>query len=147
MHWVNQYIGIPYKDKGRSIQGCDCWGLVYLVLLEQWGIRVPTYTEDYTSTYAEHSGEIEGLIHSERTMWIEIPSGEEKAGDVINLRVPLRDPETGKWVSRDWHTGIVTEYGEMLHTLMGHNSALEKYRRSTWRNRIAGFFRHEQLAS
>ena len=137
MHWVNRYIGIPYADKGRTIQGCDCWGLVYLVLLEQWGIRVPTYTEDYTGTHTDHSSEVEGLIHREREMWTEIPLGSEKPGDVINLRI----------FGKDWHTGIVTEPGEMLHTMMGHNSALEKYRHSTWRNRIAGFFRHDQLAS
>lgn len=135
MHWVNRYIGIPYADKGRSIQGCDCWGLVYLVLLEQFGIRVPTYTEDYTGTHKDYSGEIESLIHNERKMWTPIPLGQEQLGDVINLRI----------FAKDWHTGIVIEPGRMLHTLIGHDSALEKYYFSTWKNRISGFYRHEQL--
>jgi cell wall-associated NlpC family hydrolase len=135
MNWVNKYIGIPYQDKGRTIQGCDCWGLVYLVLLEQWGVRVPTYTEDYTNTKKDHQGEIHDLVHRERQMWIPIQPGQEQPGDVVNLRI----------MAKDCHTGIITEPGEMLHTMMGHNSALESYRHSTWRNRIAGFFRHEQL--
>lgn len=31
--WWNEYVGLPFADKGRTREGCDCWGLVRLVPL------------------------------------------------------------------------------------------------------------------
>ena len=135
MSWVNKYIGIPYADKGRSFDGADCWGIVYLVLLHEFGVRVPTYTEDYTSTDQDCKDEIHDLVSQERQMWCMVSPGQEQPGDVINLRI----------FGKDWHTGIVTVKGQFLHTLNGHEAVVESYNSRKWKNRIAGFFRHEQL--
>ncbi len=37
-----QYIGIPYEDRGRTTEGCDCYGFIRLVLLDM-GIELPLY--------------------------------------------------------------------------------------------------------
>jgi cell wall-associated NlpC family hydrolase len=137
MHWVNKYIGIPYADKGRSFNGTDCWGLVYLVLLKEFGIRVPTYTEDYSSSNKQCRDQIQDLVKQERRMWQPVELGKEQPGDVINLRV----------MAKDWHTGIVVGNNEMLHTLAGHESVCESYLSRMWKDRIAGIYRHERLAS
>jgi len=38
-----KYLGMPYKIKGRSIDGCDCYGFVRLVLSDH-GIQIPVYS-------------------------------------------------------------------------------------------------------
>jgi cell wall-associated NlpC family hydrolase len=41
-NWAAQYVGLPFRDKGRARTGLDCYGLVVLVLREQFGVEVPS---------------------------------------------------------------------------------------------------------
>ena len=45
VNWTSRYVGIPFVDGGRGIDGLDCWGLFLLVYLEQFGIELPSYGE------------------------------------------------------------------------------------------------------
>jgi murein DD-endopeptidase len=44
---MDKYIGIPYVLGGRSYDGADCYGLVYLILQEH-GYTLPKYDITYT---------------------------------------------------------------------------------------------------
>ena len=46
----NKYIGLPYKENGRSTEGVDCWGLARLFYKHELGIELPSYTELYAGT-------------------------------------------------------------------------------------------------
>ena len=46
---VREYVGVPWLDRGRTIRGADCWGLVRLVLAGRFGVEVPSYLGDYDS--------------------------------------------------------------------------------------------------
>lgn len=39
-NWAEPYLGIPWVLNGEDRTGCDCWGLVRLVLAEQRGLRI-----------------------------------------------------------------------------------------------------------
>ena len=41
--WVNQYVGIEFVDGGSSLAGADCWGVLEMVLAQQFDITLPAY--------------------------------------------------------------------------------------------------------
>ena len=54
----SDYIGIPYKERGRDITGLDCWGLVHMYYNDM-GVTVP----DYLWTY-QQSGDMEKVAEA-----------------------------------------------------------------------------------
>lgn len=126
--WAAQYVGIPWKPQGRDHGGVDCWGLLRLVYREQFGIDLPSFTEDYSTDYEK--AEIAALIAGNlKPAWQEIASGQEREGDAILLRVGGR-----------MHVGIVVERGRMLHS---HKSGAvcQAYGYGVWRGKAVGFYR------
>ena len=49
----SKYINIPYKHKGSDFLGCDCWGLIKLIMREEKNIELPEfwYTEFWDEEY------------------------------------------------------------------------------------------------
>lgn len=47
--WVKKYIGIPFVSGGRCLTGCDCYGLVRLVLNSEYKYDLPVLKNDYTN--------------------------------------------------------------------------------------------------
>lgn len=45
--WVQDYIGIPFVSGGRDRTGLDCYGLIRLVLMEQYGCKLPLLDGKY----------------------------------------------------------------------------------------------------
>ncbi len=48
-NWVKKYIGIPFVSGGRELTGCDCYGLVRLILVTEYGFDLPMLLGDYTN--------------------------------------------------------------------------------------------------
>ena len=128
--WLGHYIGLPFKEHGRDKGGLDCWGLVRLVLAEQFGFHVPSYSGDYSRT--SDSVAISKLINRESVDWRKVDSGDENLGDVIVMRMR----------GQPMHVGLVVGDGQMLHVERGINSALERYTTSRWVSRIEAVYRY-----
>lgn len=45
--WVQEYIGIPFVSGGRDRRGLDCYGLIRLVLMEQYECTLPLLDGKY----------------------------------------------------------------------------------------------------
>jgi cell wall-associated NlpC family hydrolase len=128
--WAGRYIGLPFATHGRDRSGLDCWGLVRLVMGEQFGLALPSFAASYRRSTDTEA--ISGLIETETEKWSVMPRGEEDLGDVIVLRLrgcPL-------------HVGLVLGDGQMLHIERGINSAIENYRGPRWAERIFGIYRY-----
>lgn len=49
--WAKEFLGIPYRNMGRTRKGADCWGLIVIFYEEYYGVSLPKYvTELYEST-------------------------------------------------------------------------------------------------
>lgn len=129
--WAGHYIGLRFKEHGRDIGGVDCWGLVRLILAEQFGIALPSYIREYDYTLAQN--QIGQLVKRESQKWRIIKQGEEVAGDVIVLRVR----------GEPMHVGVVLGDNHMLHIESGINSVIENYKKPRWVNRVIGFYRYK----
>ena len=122
-------IGIPYKDRGRSMKGADCWGLACIILRNYFNIILPPLQGDYESV------EILAGVHQtyleKRALFDDIEYDGRQAGDLIVLRVK----------GLPVHVGVVINETHMIHTLPGHASVFERYDAPTWAKRIEGFYR------
>ncbi len=41
-HWISKYIGLKHVPGARGPTEVDCWGLLYLVYNEVFGISLPS---------------------------------------------------------------------------------------------------------
>lgn len=122
------YIGIPFSDRGRTIQGLDCWGLVRLWYDRELGIILPAFT-GYRS--ATESQRIAQIVDGEKPRWQKVE--DPGTGDVVVLQIG----------GHACHVGLYIENNKMLHITKGIDSCLEHLDASTWRNRIEGVYRYE----
>ena len=93
--WVEPYVGVPFADLGRTREGCDCWGLVRLILAEQRGLVLPCYATSYrTETNWQGVAREIGTAQAGGD-WHRIDESEVRAFDVVSLLMPLRIPGSG----------------------------------------------------
>lgn len=45
-YWIPNYIGLPYKHLGNTLEGIDCFNLGRLILNEQLDAEIPYSTQD-----------------------------------------------------------------------------------------------------
>jgi len=122
----NKYISLSYKDHGRSFEGVDCWGLIYLIYKTEYNIILPTYDTYITS------GDIKTVsrtIINNLHQWQAITS--PQFSDIIILNI----------AHQPTHVGFVIDNNKMLHVLQGCNSVIESYNNPMWKKRIFGFVR------
>ena len=122
--WYNKYVGIPYKFGGADFTGADCWGLACLVHDMEFGNKLNRY-----QTTEETPAELAGLITSKAQDAQAVD--QHRVGDIIVITI----------AGQPCHVGIVIGGGLMLHSLKGHDSAVESYRAKKWATRIEGVYR------
>lgn len=131
--WATHYIGVPYAPKGReAATGLDCWGLVRVVYHEQKQVELPSYAEDYATSY--DAKEIGALVSLESdTKWLAVASGSERPYDVVVLRV----------LGHPMHCGVCVGDRQFIHCLKGTNVVMEGLDDALWCRRVVGFFRYK----
>lgn len=130
----DEFVGIPFRDLGRTLDGADCWGLFRLALLKVAGLELPAYDEHYASAI-ERRVKAE-MIRGGMGDWQEVVAGHEQRFDGILMK-------DGRF---DCHIALVTLPGRMLHIYQGGTSCVDRYHNSPFRERIVSFWRHRSLA-
>jgi cell wall-associated NlpC family hydrolase len=126
--WVKKYIGIPFVSNGRTIGGCDCYGLVRLVLRNEYGVKLPELSDNYAD--ALNVRETARLFAEQLPVLAgeKIATAQEKAVVVI----------TEHGVAA--HIGIVAGGGYILHTGIKTGSVCQRETHPGLRGRIEGYY-------
>ena len=127
MCWANDYVGIPYQNRGRTREGADCWGLACLVYAAELGMILPALSNRYAN--AADASEVGALAMDQAPLWEEVR--DVRPLDLVLLRIG----------AHACHVGIVVEPGLMLHLLRGCNAVIERYDGPLWERRVVGVFR------
>jgi cell wall-associated NlpC family hydrolase len=127
MNDISKLIGIPYKSHGRDYKNSDCWGILYLFYRDILNIEIPKYDFGYTN--ADDLDSVSGKINSHLNEWKEVKS--PVFGDVVLFNI------AGKTV----HAGVYLNESDFLHSLSGHDSAIDRLDSFAWRKRISSFYR------
>ncbi len=131
--WWSDYVGIPFVDHGRDHSGCDCWGLVRLVMAERFGIALPSLADGYAST-SEHRQVLQRLIAGQAPVlgFAQVDLDRVQPGDVLVIRQ----------MGADCHVGLMVTDHLVLHTEQAKGAVVEDIRRPGLRPRIKQAWRY-----
>jgi cell wall-associated NlpC family hydrolase len=122
---LNDLIGIPFKNLGRSKEeGFDCWGLACEVF-RQYGITLPDYRMDANNREA-----IFEAYQNVRTNYVEV-SGNLPVPCLIFMRFNSAHGN---------HVGVYLGDGKFIHARSKSNSCVERLDSPAWRTNIIGFY-------
>ena len=133
--WTTSYLTIPYRERGRSRTGVDCYGLVRLVFQERRGIELPSYDE--TAPTPRDVMEIQRLLAGAPALgWIEVLREEAQEYDGIVFTI----------AGQPTHFGLVLEPPHFLHAIKDTKAsygkvAIRRWDSMMWRQRVAGVVR------
>lgn len=127
---INKYIGIPFEDGGRTMNGADCFGLVKVYYQNEKDIDL----EDYAISALDTVKISNQFSHEKKTtkQWEEIKEPEEGCIILINIR---NNPD----IFCD-HIGVYMGNDYFLHAYSKSNSALSHL--SKWKSHVRGYYRY-----
>jgi hypothetical protein len=126
---LDKYIGIPFKNHGRDLNGCDCYGLARLVWKELTGNELPDYVVSCVNSLAINDKANDEIPkHWQRCNGIpEVPS-------IVAIKFDEDHPD---WIT---HFGVYVGNGYFIHTRRHANSCKERIDSILWKNIIEGFY-------
>lgn len=128
---VDNLIGIPYQHNGRSLEGVDCWGLVYLVY-KGLGYELPVGDgEDIPLDW--YKTDPDRYIRALSQLGQEV-------GDYRNLQT-LDIPYFRMYRDVVTHTGVMLDDEYLVHVLIKKEVRVDSIKRRIWRRKYAGAIR------
>ena len=126
---ISEYLTIPYKDRGRTEDGVDCWGLVRLIYAKELNIELESYVDEYSSSENVKAASKTVKDHTKDFIEVDKPY---KRFDIVVFRL------SGQPV----HVGMLLNDNDFIHSFKGKNVTVEKLSSLRWTNRVVGVFRY-----
>lgn len=134
--WASKYIGINYKENGRSLEnGVDCWGLLHCIYENEFGLTLPSYNEKYEkygNQYKLHDNDYSFLMDN----WQKVTLENKQLGDLILF--DMNDII--------FHAGMVIAKHKFIHVHSGIETVIDELSSLQWENRISELYRHNELS-
>ena len=127
--WCGKYVGIPFVSGGRDKTGCDCYGLVRLILHDEYDYDLPLLIGDYTNALCIE--ETKKLF----TENIPILSG-EKISEPEEKAVVLM-----KMRGRLCHVGLYAGDGYIIHSRHNLGAVCERFSSPQLAGCVEGWYR------
>ena len=127
---ITEFIGIPYKDKGNSFDGADCYGLASLFYERNFNKSLPTYGILYASS--EDGPQVNDAIAtgSQDGNWKEVD--EPAFGDLLFFRIK----------GLEAHIGVSIGGDEFIHCFPGRATCIESLQSIQWNKRLTRVLRY-----
>jgi cell wall-associated NlpC family hydrolase len=126
---INKYLGIPYRNHGRNIDGLDCYGLI-IFIYKDFGIELFDIDADYDDDWSWDGHNL--LMENVHFDWEEIKEQEQFC--IVAF-------ENGKGIVN--HAGIMLDTDRFLHCC---KAGVVVSRLSNFKEkRFAGFYRHKGM--
>ncbi len=135
INWSRDYVGLPWQFAGRSRDGVDCWGLLWLIYRDVLGIEIASYARETLD--APERGQIAALMAGElvKSPWVDVQPSQEREFDMVIF----------KRAGIDSHVGIIVAPGRMLHITHDTESRVERFDQGRWKAKLMGIRRHMDL--
>lgn len=142
--WAAEYLGIPFRDRGLTRAGCDCWGLYRMIVLERAGVALPEYPDIPAGASLEKLETI--LAAAGGADWNQVAVGAERPLDCVLMKGLI--VHGGAKHVAEIHIGCVVAPGTLIHIERGCEVTLADYRNHPRvKRRVVGFFRHVGMPS
>lgn len=138
-----RYLGIPFCADGYGYDGCHCWGLVRLVLLECTGVKLAEF--DAVATDDLRAVARAMATGAEETQWRSVARDNLRKFDVVLMAHSVVHIEQ-RPVRAAMHCGVMLTPDDVLHVEVGRNAICVSLTHSSVRHRLLGFYRHAALA-
>ncbi len=137
---MTAYADVPFAEKGRSLLGWDCWGVIYVLYWRLRRIPVPAYTEAYQTTADRQ--EIGALVNREKGLWDQVPTDPDRPLCEQTNRLQPFDLAVLRIEGEPMHISMYIGAGKIIHCMKGVGTSIEALNSITWRDRIVGYYRH-----
>lgn len=128
---VEEWLGAPYVNRGRTREGVDCWGLP-LKIYEKAGVKLFDVPEfEYSVSWSKQGGNF--LAENAHRDWQKIEAPEFLDGILFKNLHGIA-----------YHTGIVLSGHRFIHATM-YGVIISKYTDKDVAGKIEGFYRLKRL--
>lgn len=124
---IEKYIKIPFMSHGRDFNGCDCYGLVRLVIQEETGKILPDFW-DYSS--ANEIEIVSNLININRP---NIPNIKKEKPDEMDIVLY-------KFKGYVSHMAVYVGNGRILHIISNTNANCVPVEHGILKGRVEGYY-------
>lgn len=123
-----KYIKIPYKNKGRDFEGCDCWGLLRLIHENEFGIDLPFFSAEYSD--ASEGRKIAKAITEGKSIVNYKEKDSPEYGDVVIFNIR----------GNPCHVGVYIGKNRVIHVMKGTDSTIERLDSVRLKGRVEGYY-------